>query len=329
MQIKTLEKGVDMRRYWELGELKLFAGNSNPELALKISKELEMPLGGIKVGRFADGEIDVKIVENVRGADCYVIQSTSRPGNENLMELLIMIDAFKRASAGRIIAVIPYFGYARADRKAEPRVPISAKLVANLLTVAGADRVITIDLHAPQIQGFFDIPLDNLYARPVFLDYIKEHKIDLTNAVVVSPDIGSVDRARSFAKKLDLGLVIVDKRRPKPNMAEVYNIIGNVNGLDCLIFDDMIDTAGTLTSVANAIKKAGARKIITFATHAVLSGNAIDKINNSEIDEVVFTDTIPIDTSKSNKIKVVTVSKILAEAIRRNHLRKSISELFD
>jgi len=316
-----------MRRHWEDGELKIFSGNSNQPLALRISEDLQIPLGKIRVSRFADGEIDVKILENVRGSDCYVIQSTSNPVNENLMELLVMIDAFKRASAQRIIAVVPYFGYARADRKAEPRVPISAKLVANLLTVAGADRVVTIDLHAPQIQGFFDIPLDNLYARPVFLEYIKG--INLSNTVVVSPDIGSVDRARSFAKKLELGLVIVDKRRPKPNMAEVYNIIGSVKGLNCLIFDDMIDTAGTLTSVAQAIKNAGANKIISFATHAVLSRNAIEKIDNSPISEVIFTDTINIDSSKSPKIKVVSVSKILSEAIKRNHLRKSISELFD
>lgn len=316
-----------MRRYWELGELKIFSGNSNPKLASKIAENLKIPLGNIKVSRFADGEIDVKILENVRGADCYVIQSTSNPVNENLMELLIMIDAFKRASAGRIIAVIPYFGYARADRKAEPRVPISAKLVANLLTIAGADRVITIDLHAPQIQGFFDIPVDNLYARPVFLDFIKG--VELSNTIVVSPDIGSVDRARSFAKKLNLGLVIVDKRRPKPNMAEVYNIIGSVNGLDCLIFDDMIDTAGTLTSVANAIKKAGAKSITAFATHSVLSKDAVSKINESPIDKVVFTDTISLNPSVSPKFRVVSVSGILSEAIKRNHLRESVSELFD
>lgn len=316
-----------MRRYWEQGELKIFSGNSNPTLAIKISELLGIPLGKIRVGRFADGEIDVHILENVRGSDCYVVQSTCNPVNENLMELLIMIDAFKRASAGRIIAVIPYFGYARADRKAEPRVPISAKLVANLLTVAGTDRVITIDLHAPQIQGFFDIPVDNLYARPVFLDYIKN--MNLSNTVVVSPDVGSVDRARSFAKRLDLGLVIVDKRRPKANMAEVYNIIGDVKGKNCLIFDDMIDTGGTLTSVAKAIKEAGASTIIAFATHGVLSKDAIKKIEDSPIEEVVFTDTIPIDLNKSKKIKVVTVSNLLAEAIRRNHLRQSISELFD
>lgn len=316
-----------MRKYWEEGELKLFCGNSNHPLALKISQILDIPLGKIMVSRFSDGEINVKILENVRGADCYIIQSTSKPVNENLMELLIMIDAFKRASAGRITAVIPYFCYARADRKAEPRVPISAKLVANLLTVAGADRVITIDLHAPQIQGFFDIPLDNLYARPVFLEYIKN--IDISSAVVVSPDIGSVDRARSFAKKLNLSLVIADKRRPKPNMAEIYNIIGNVKDMDCLIFDDMIDTAGTLTSVAKAIKDWGAKKIVAFATHGVLSGDSVLKIENSPIDYVVFTDTISLEGLNSKKIKVITVSKLLAEAIKRNHLRKSISELFD
>jgi ribose-phosphate pyrophosphokinase len=238
-----------------------------------------------------------------------------------------MIDAFKRASASKIIAIMPYFGYARADRKAEPRVPISAKLVANLLTEAGADRVITIDLHAPQIQGFFDIPVDNLYARPAFLDYIKN--MNLGNTVVVSPDIGSVDRSRSFAKRLDLGLVIVDKRRPKPNMAEVYNIIGSVKDMNCLIFDDMIDTAGTITAVASSIKKAGAAKIIAFATHGVLSKDAATRLTDSDIEEIVITDTIPFDLSKSNKIKSVTVAKILGAAIRRNHLRESISELFD
>jgi ribose-phosphate pyrophosphokinase len=316
-----------MKKYWEAGELKLFSGSSNPSLAIRISEMLGIPLGKIRVSKFADGETNVKILENVRGVDCYVVQSTCNPVNENLMELLIMIDAFRRASASKIIAVIPYFGYARADRKAEPRVPISAKLVANLLTEAGADRVITIDLHAPQIQGFFDIPVDNLYARPVFLDYIKD--MSLGNTVVVSPDIGSVDRSRSFAKRLDLGLVIVDKRRPKPNMAEVYNIIGSVKDMNCLIFDDMIDTAGTISAVASSIKAAGAAKIIAFATHGVLSKDAVIKLNNSDIEEIVITDTIPFDISKSNKIKCVTVANILGEAIRRNHLRESISELFD
>ncbi len=316
-----------MRRYWEDRELKIFCGNSNPTLAAKIANAMGVPLGKIRVGRFADGEIDVHILENVRGSDCYIVQSTSCPVNENLVELLVMIDAFKRASAGRIIAVIPYFGYARADRKAEPRVPISAKLVANLLTVAGADRIITVDLHAPQIQGFFDIPVDNLYARPVFLEYIKA--MDLSNTVVVSPDVGSVDRSKSFAKRLDLNLVIVDKRRPRANMAEVYNIIGDVKDKNCLIFDDMIDTAGTITSVAKAIKEAGALKIIAFATHGVLSKDAFKRIDDSPIEEVVLTDTIPVDENKSSKIKVITVSRLLAEAIRRNHLKQSVSELFD
>lgn len=316
-----------MRKYWEEGNLKLFTGNSNPELAIKISELLGVPLGKIKVGRFADGEVDVHILENVRGSDCYIIQSTSTPVNENLMELLIMIDAFRRASAGRIIAVIPYFGYARSDRKAEPRVPISAKLVANLLTVAGANRVITVDLHAPQIQGFFDIPVDNLYARPVFLDYIRSKNIE--NAVVVSPDIGSVTRARSFARKLDLGLVIIDKRRPRPNESEVYNIIGSVKGMNCLIFDDIIDTAGTLTSVVRALKENGANKIISFATHGVLSKDACKKIDESPIEEVVFSDTIKIDTLKSKKIRLVSVAELLSEAIKRNHLGQSISELFN
>lgn len=316
-----------MKKYWEAGELKLFSGSSNPSLAIRISEMLGIPLGKIRVSKFADGETNVKILENVRGVDCYLVQSTCNPVNENLMELLIMIDAFKRASASKIIAVMPYFGYARADRKAEPRVPISAKLVANLLTEAGADRVITIDLHAPQIQGFFDIPVDNLYARPAFLDYIKD--MSLGNTVVVSPDIGSVDRSRSFAKRLDLGLVIVDKRRPKPNMAEVYNIIGSVKDMNCLIFDDMIDTAGTIAAVASSIKAAGAAKIVAFATHGVLSKDAVIKLNNSDIEEIVITDTIPFEISKSNKIRCVTVAKILGEAIRRNHLRESISELFD
>ncbi|MGC8867304.1 MAG: ribose-phosphate diphosphokinase [Elusimicrobiales bacterium] len=316
-----------MRRYWDDGELKIFCGNSNPTLAAKIANAMGVPLGKIRVGRFADGEIDVHILENVRGSDCYIVQSTSCPVNENLVELLVMIDAFKRASAGRIIAVIPYFGYARADRKAEPRVPISAKLVANLLTVAGADRIITVDLHAPQIQGFFDIPVDNLYARPVFLEYIKA--MDLSNTVVVSPDVGSVDRSKSFAKRLDLNLVIVDKRRPRANIAEVYNIIGDVKDKNCLIFDDMIDTAGTITSVAKAIKEAGALKIIAFATHGVLSKDAFKRIDDSPIEEVVLTDTILVDENKSSKIKVITVSRLLAEAIRRNHLKQSVSELFD
>ena len=276
--------------------------------------------------KFADGEIDVHILENVRGEDCYVIQPTCPPVNDNLMELLIMLDALRRASAGRITAVIPYYGYARADRKPAPRVAITAKLVANLITEAGANRVITIDLHAAQIQGFFDIPLDHLYARPVVLDYIKGRNFE--NMVVVSPDVGSVERARSFAKRLDMGLVIIDKRRPRPNEAVVYNIIGDVKGKTCFIFDDLVDTAGTLCMVAHSIKDQGAAKIIAAASHGVLSRDAIERIDKSPIEELILTDTIPVNASKSAKIKVISVAALLAEAIKRNHMGESISELF-
>jgi len=316
-----------MKEYWKTGSMKIFSGNSNTELALKICSKLGVSLGRADVSRFADGEINVQILENVRGADCYVIQSTSRPVNENLMELLIMMDALKRASAGRITAVIPYYGYARADRKPAPRVPITAKLVANLITSAGADRVITIDLHAAQIQGFFDIPLDHLYARPVIVEYIKDRNFE--NPIVVSPDVGSVERARSFAKRLELGLVIIDKRRPRPNQAEVYNIIGSVRDATCLVFDDMVDTAGTLAEVAKVLKENGARRIVAMCTHGVLSKDAIEKINQSAIEEIILTDTISIDASKSAKIRLITISGLLAEAIKRNHLRESINELFN
>jgi len=290
-----------VKEYWKSGSMRVFCGNSNPQLATRICEHLGIPLSSSKVSRFADGEIDVHILENVRGEDCYIVQSTCNPVNENLMELLIMMDALRRASAGRITAVIPYYGYARADRKPAPRVAITAKLVANLITEAGADRVITIDLHAPQIQGFFDIPLDHLYARPVILDYIRNKNLE--NMVVVSPDVGSVERSRSFAKRLDLGLVIIDKRRPKPNQAEVFNVIGSVEGMNCIIFDDLVDTAGTLTEVAKTIKERGASKIIACCTHGVLSLNAIEKIDKSPIEELVLTDTIGIDASKSAKIR--------------------------
>lgn len=311
---------------WKTGALKIISGNANPSLAKKISEMLGVPLSEAKVGRFADGEIDVHILDNVRGDDCYVIQPTCPPVNENVMELLVMLDALRRASAGRITAVVPYYGYARADRKPAPRVAITAKLVANLITKAGANRVITIDLHAAQIQGFFDIPLDHLYARPVVLDHIKS--MDLSNMVVVSPDVGSVERARSFAKRLNAGLVIIDKRRPRPNEAMVYNIIGSVKGMNCFIFDDLVDTAGTLAQVAHAIKDQGAAKIVAACTHGVLSRDAFEKINDSPIEELLITDTIPIDASKSAKIKVISVATLLAEAIKRNHVGQSISELF-
>lgn len=308
------------------GNFKVFTGNANPALAKKICDILGVPLSEARVTKFADGEIDAHILENVRGEDCYVIQPTCPPVNDNLMELLILLDALRRASAGRITAVIPYYGYARADRKPAPRVAITAKLVANLITEAGANRVITVDLHAAQIQGFFDIPLDHLYGRPVVLEYIKGRNFE--NTVVVSPDVGSVERARSFAKRLDMGLVIIDKRRPRPNEAVVYNIIGDVKGKTCFIFDDMVDTAGTLTMVAQSIKDHGAAKIIATATHGVLSRDAIERIDKSPIEEMIFTDTIPVNASKSAKIKVVSVAPLLAEAIKRNHMGESISELF-
>ncbi|MDP2864804.1 MAG: ribose-phosphate pyrophosphokinase [Elusimicrobiota bacterium] len=308
------------------GAFKVFSGNANPALARKICDILGVPLSETKVQKFADGEIDAHILENVRGEDCYVVQPTCPPVNDNLMELLILMDALRRASAGRITAVMPYYGYARADRKPAPRVAITAKLVANLITEAGANRVITIDLHAAQIQGFFDIPLDHLYGRPVVLDYIKGRKFE--NMVVVSPDVGIVERARSFAKRLDLGLVIIDKRRPRPNEAVVYNIIGDVKGKTCFIFDDLVDTAGTLCMVAQSIKEQGAARIIAAATHGVLSRDAIEKIDKSPIEELILTDTIPVNASKSAKIKVVSVAALLAEAIKRNHMGESISELF-
>lgn len=308
------------------GTFKVFTGNANPDLARKICDILGVPLSEAKAQRFADGETDVHILESVRGEDCYVIQPTCPPVNDNLMELLIMIDALRRASAGRITAVIPYYGYARADRKPAPRVAITAKLVANLLTEAGVTRVITLDLHAAQIQGFFDIPLDHLYARPAVLEYIKNRNFE--NTVVVSPDVGSVERARSFAKRLGMGLVIIDKRRPRPNEAVVYNIIGDVKGKTCFIFDDLVDTAGTLAQVAHSIKEQGAHKVIAACTHGVLSRDAFEKINNSPIEELILSDTIPVNTSKSAKIKVVSVASILAEAIKRNHMGESISELF-
>ena len=313
----------DMRKR---GNFKVFSGNANPALAKKICDILGVPLSEANVNRFADGEIDVRILESVRGEDCYVIQPTCNPVNDNLMELLIFMDALRRASAGRITAVVPYYGYARADRKPAPRVAITAKLVANLITEAGASRVITLDLHAAQIQGFFDIPLDHLYSRPAILEYIRNRNFE--NTVVVSPDVGSVERARSFAKRLDMGLVIIDKRRPRPNEAVVYNIIGDVKGKTCFIFDDLVDTAGTLCQVANSIKEHGAAKIIAAATHGVLSRDAIERIDKSPIEELILSDTIPVNASKSAKIKIVSVAPILAEAIKRNHMGESISELF-
>jgi ribose-phosphate pyrophosphokinase len=306
--------------------MKVFSGNANVELANEICKLLKTPLGKARVDRFSDGEIDVQILENVRGADCYVIQPTCPPTNQNIMELLIMIDALKRASAGRITAVVPYYGYARADRKVRPRVPITAKLMANIITKAGAHRAMAIDMHAGQIQGFFDIPVDHLQAAPVFVDYFKQKKLD--NLVVVSPDVGGVERARYFAKLLDAHLVIIDKRRPRPNEANVYNVIGDVKGSTAIIIDDIIDTAGTLACVAEAIKEKGAKHVYAACTHGLLSGKAFENIKNAPVEQLLITDTIYAERDLGPKIKCLSVAPILAEAIKRNHLGLSISEMF-
>ena len=309
-------------------EMKIFTGNSNKDLAKEICSYLQMPLGKASVGTLSDGEIMVQLHENVRGKDIFVIQTFSNPVNKHLMELLIMMDALKRASAYRITAVLPYYGYARQDRKAEPRVPITAKLIADLITVAGADRVLTLDLHVGQIQGFFNIPVDNIFATPVILEYLK--KMDLKDLVVVSPDAGGVERARAIAKKLNTSLAIIDKRREKANVSEVMNIIGDVGDRDALLMDDMIDTAGTITQGAGALKKAGARKGLAACTHPVLSGSAIDRLNGSVIDEVIVTNTIPLNGKDQSckKITTLSVAPLLGEAIRNTHNETSVSSLF-
>ena len=312
-------------------DMKVFSGNANTGLAKDICKLIGIQLGNAEIGHFADGEVFASIYESVRGSDVFLVQSTSRPVNDNLMELLIMIDAMKRASAGRITAVIPYFGYARQDRKTKARDPISAKLVANMLTAAGADRVLTMDLHAAQIQGFFDIPVDNLLGNPVFVDYYaKKFGEKCDDMVVVSPDVGSVARARAFAQKLHMNLAIVDKRRQKANQCEVMNVIGDVEGKDCILFDDMVDTAGSLCNAARAIVEVGgARNVYACASHAVLSGPAVDRINDSVITELAFLDTIaPIDSSLSKKIKYLTVAPMFAEAIERIYQEISVSKLW-
>ena len=309
--------------------LLIFSGNANKDLALKICKFLKIDLGDASVDKFSDGEIRVKINENVRGHDVFVIQSTSCPSNEYLMELLIMIDALKRASAQRITAVLPYFGYARQDRKDQPRVPITAKLVANMLTVAGADRVLTVDLHAGQIQGFFDIPLDHLYAFTIFADYIKELELD-KNMVIVSPDVGGIKTARAYAKKMNCDLAIVDKRRIDDKQAEAMHIMGDVEGKNVVIIDDMVATAGSLVEAVAALKKAGALEVYASITHPVLCGPAIERLKKSQIKELVVTDTIPIPKENmSPRIKVLSVASLLGEAIMRIHNEKSISVLFD
>ncbi|HAM34852.1 MAG TPA: phosphoribosylpyrophosphate synthetase [Elusimicrobia bacterium] len=314
------EAGHGLRR------LKVFTGNANPRLTHDICRYLGLEVGKARVNRFADGEINVQIDENVRGADCYVVQPTCRPVNEHLIELLIMIDALRRASAGRITAVLPYFGYARADRKSAPRVPISAKLMANLITTSGSNRVITMDLHAAQIQGFFDIPVDHLFAAPVMLDYFRKKKLD--NLTVVSPDVGGVERARAMAKRLEAKLAIVDKRRPHPNEASVYNIIGEVQGRTALILDDMVDTGGTLTKVVEKLRECGALKVYAACVHGVLSGAAGELIERSSLEEMVLTDSIPVHHLHGEKIKVLSIAPLLGEAILRNNRGMSISELF-
>jgi ribose-phosphate pyrophosphokinase len=310
------------------GEMKLFTGNANPALAKEIAKYLRTPLGQASVGRFPDGEVEVKVLDNVRGADCFVIQPTSHPANDNLMELLLLVDALRRASAHRVTAVVPYYGYGRQDRKAEPRVPISAKLVANLISASGAHRVLTMDLHAGQIQGFFDIPVDHLYANPVLIEHFKKRKIGNGNVVVVSPDAGGTERARAFAKRLKTGLAVIDKRRLSPHEAAVMNVIGDVRGKTALIIDDLVDTAGTLVKAAEALKKSGASRVLAAAAHGILAGPALERIQASPVEELVITNSIPLNGAGLDRIKVLSVAPLLGEAIRRIHDEKSVSELF-
>lgn len=307
---------------------RIFAGNSNPELAREICGYLGTELGDAKVGRFSDGEIRVEINESVRGADVYVIQSTCAPVNEHIMELLIMLDALKRASAGSISAVIPYFGYARQDRKAAPRAPISARLVTDLVSCAGAQRIITMELHAGQIQGFFNGPVDHLYCSPVMLDYAQS--LDLHNPVIVSPDAGGVERARAYGKRLNAGLAIIDKRRAAPNVAEIMHIVGDVRDCDAILVDDMVDTAGTLCQGARALAAHGARRVFALATHAVLSGPAIQRLNESNIEQLITSNTIPLTPAgrACPRLKVLSAANLFGEAIKRIHDLDSVSSLF-
>ena len=313
--------------------IKIFCGNSSPEFAKNICKDLGVDLGKAEVKTFADGEASVSLLETVRGADVFLVQSTCKPVNDHLMELLVMCDACRRASAGRITAVIPYFGYARQDRKAKSRDPLSAKLGANMITAAGADRVLTMDLHAAQIQGFFDIPLDHLLGNPTFVDYylakFPETEYNHDDFVVVSPDVGSVGRARAFAAKVHMGLAIVDKRRQKANVCEVMNVIGDVKGKTCILFDDMVDTAGSLCNAAKALTEQGAKEVYACATHGVLSGPAYDRIEESPIKEMVFLNTIPeVRNTASGKLKFLDVSHVFARAIEHIHGGTSIADLF-
>lgn len=311
--------------------MKIFAGNGTPDLAQKIAEKLFTRLGNATVDRFSDGEIHVQINENVRGGDIFIIQSTCAPTNDNLMELIVMIDAMRRASAGRITAVVPYFGYARQDRRLRSaRVPITAKVVADLLSSVGVDRVLTVDLHAEQIQGFFDVPVDNVFGSPILVDDMKNHSFD--NPVIVSPDIGGVVRARAIAKLLnDTDIAIIDKRRPRPNVSEVMHLIGEVKDRDAIIIDDMIDTGGTLCKAADALKARGAKRVFAYATHPVLSGPAFRNISESSLDEVIVTDSIPLSQQMKDtgKVKVLTLAPMLAEAIRRISNEESISAMFE
>ncbi|PYE35365.1 ribose-phosphate pyrophosphokinase [Idiomarina fontislapidosi] len=312
-------------------DMKLFAGNATPELAQKIADRLYIKLGDASVGRFSDGEISVAINENVRGADVFLLQSTCAPTNDNLMELIVMVDALRRASAGRITAVMPYFGYARQDRRVRSaRVPITAKVVADFLSSVGVDRVLTVDLHAEQIQGFFDVPVDNVFGTPVLLEHMRNQKFD--NPVVVSPDIGGVVRARAFAKLMDdTDLAIIDKRRPSANVSQVMHIIGDIKDRDCIIVDDMIDTGGTLCKAAEALKQHGAKRVFAYATHPVFSGNAVNNIKESAIDELIVTDSIPLseEMKATGKVHQLTLSGMLSEALRRVSNEESISAMFD
>jgi ribose-phosphate pyrophosphokinase len=313
-----------------ISEIKIFSGSSHPVLAKSIAASLDCSVGNASIGRFSDGEVNVEIGENVRGRDVFLIQPTCSPTNDNLMELLILCDASKRASAGRVTAVIPYYGYARQDRKAAPRVPITAKLVADLLTTAGVDRVLTMELHAGQIQGFFNIPVDNLYSSAI-LCHALEDRASGASAVVVSPDAGGVERARAVAKRLRAGLAVIDKRRNGPNVSEVMHLIGDVDGKDAILVDDMIDTAGTLTKAAQAVVEHGARSVCAVATHPVLSGPAVKRIAKSPMTRVIVTDTIPLseEAIASGKFEVVSVARMFGEAIRAIHHHDSVSRLFD
>ncbi|TCS41389.1 ribose-phosphate pyrophosphokinase [Reinekea marinisedimentorum] len=311
-----------------MSRMMVFTGNANPELAKKVVDRLCIPLGEAAVGKFSDGEVSIDLTENVRGADTFIIQSTCQPTSDNLMELIFMADALRRASAGRITAVIPYFGYARQDRRPRSsRTPISAKVVADMLTAVGFDRILTVDLHAEQIQGFFSIPVDNIYGSPILLDDIQKQNYE--NMVIVSPDVGGVVRARAIAKQLGVELAIIDKRRPKANQAQVMHIIGDVKNRTCILVDDMVDTAGTLSQAAEALLQFGANKVVCYATHPVLSGPAVDRLNNSPI-ELVCTDTIPLSPEAKNcdKIRQLSMAGVLAEAIRRVSNEESISAMF-